>query len=249
MMGAERKSMVMSEEEKKLTAYHEAGHAIVGLSVPSHDPVYKVTIIPRGRALGVTMFLPEADRYSYSKERLESQIASMFGGRIAEEQVFGVNHVTTGASNDIQRATEIARNMVTKWGLSEKLGPLTYMEEEGEVFLGRSVAQNKHVSDETSHIIDEEIRVIIDRNYDRAETILRENRDKLDSMTDALMKFETIDRNQIDDIMAGKEPRPPADWDDSDQDTNRPTDSGMKAASVDKDSGSDSSIGGPAGEH
>jgi len=246
MMGAERKSMVMSEEEKKLTAYHEAGHAIVGLSVPSHDPVYKVTIIPRGRALGVTMFLPEADRYSYSKERLESQIASMFGGRIAEEQVFGANHVTTGASNDIQRATEIARNMVTKWGLSEKLGPLTYMEEEGEIFLGRSVAQNKHVSDETAHIIDEEIRVIIDRNYKRAEKILIDHRNTLDSMTDALMKYETIDRDQIDDIMAGKEPRPPADWDDSDQSTNKPTDTGMKAA---KDSGSDSSIGGPAGEH
>ncbi len=249
MMGAERKSMVMSEEEKKLTAYHEAGHAIVGLSVPSHDPVYKVTIIPRGRALGVTMFLPEADRYSYSKERLESQIASMFGGRIAEEQVFGADFVTTGASNDIQRATEIARNMVTKWGLSEKLGPLTYMEEEGEVFLGHSVAQNKHVSDETAHIIDEEIRVIIDRNYQRAERILTKHRDKLDKMTDALMKFETIDRDQIDDVMAGRPPRPPADWEDQDSDDNRPSSTGVDESSQPKKSSGDSTIGGPAGEH
>ncbi len=248
MMGAERKSMVMNEEEKRLTAYHEAGHAIVGLSMPSHDPVYKVSIIPRGRALGVTMFLPEEDRYSYSKERLESQIASMFGGRIAEELVFGPEHVTTGASNDIQRATEIARNMVTKWGLSEKLGPLTYMEEEGEVFLGHSVAQNKHVSDETAHIIDEEIRVIIDRNYARAEQILMEQRDKLDMMSDALMKFETIDRSQIDDIMAGKEPQPPEDWSDNDQDSDTHTDSGSTAAEK-TSKGTDSTIGGPAGEH
>jgi cell division protease FtsH len=250
MMGAERKSMVMSEEEKRLTAYHEAGHAIVGLSVPSHDPVYKVTIIPRGRALGVTMFLPEADRYSYSKERLESQIASMFGGRIAEELVFGPEHVTTGASNDIQRATEIARNMVTKWGLSEKLGPLTYMEEEGEVFLGHSVAQNKHVSDETAHIIDEEIRVIIDRNYQRATEVLNQYRDKLDMMAKALIKFETIDSKQIDDIMAGKPPRPPADWDDQDHSANTPTDKGEGVVADDKPpAGGDSAIGGPAGEH
>lgn len=249
MMGAERKSMVMDDAEKSLTAYHEAGHAIVGLSVPSHDPVYKVSIIPRGRALGVTMFLPEADRYSYSKERLESQIASMFGGRIAEEQVFGPESVTTGASNDIQRATEIARNMVTKWGLSEKLGPLTYMEEEGEVFLGHSVAQNKHVSDETAHIIDEEIRVIIDRNYKRAESILTEKRDVLDAMSEALMKFETIDQDQIADIMGGKPPRPPADWSDDDGDTNKPTDSGASKAKMDEKDSGDSTIGGPAGEH
>jgi len=248
MMGAERKSMVMDEDEKKLTAYHEAGHAIVGLNVPSHDPVYKVTIIPRGRALGVTMFLPEGDRYSYSKERLESQITSMFGGRIAEEQVFGHDSVTTGASNDIQRATEIARNMVTKWGLSEKLGPLTYMEEEGEVFLGHSVAQNKHISDETAHIIDEEIRVIIDKNYQRAENILTKHRDKLNDMADALMKFETIDQDQIADIMAGKPPRPPADWDDEDSNDNRPTDSSAKVDNKENKSG-DSTIGGPAGEH
>ncbi|MGI9334766.1 MAG: ATP-dependent zinc metalloprotease FtsH, partial [Gammaproteobacteria bacterium] len=214
MMGAERKSMVMSEDEKKLTAFHEAGHAIVGLLVPSHDPVYKVTIIPRGRALGVTMFLPEEDRYSYSKERLESQISSLFGGRIAEEQIFGPNAVTTGASNDIQRATELARNMVTKWGLSDRLGPLTYSEEEGEVFLGHSVTQQKTVSDETAHLIDEEIRLIIDRNYDRSKRLLQENEPRLHMMAEALMKFETIDSLQIQDIMQGKTPRPPQDWHD-----------------------------------
>ena len=169
MMGAERRSMVMDEQEKKLTAYHEAGHAIVGLTVPEHDPVYKVTIIPRGRALGVTMFLPETDRYSISKRRLESKIATLFGGRIAEEIIFGVESVTTGASNDIERATEIARNMVTKWGLSDKLGPLTYSEDQGEVFLGRSVTQHKQVSDVTAHVIDEEVRRLIDSNYQRAK--------------------------------------------------------------------------------
>ena len=172
MMGAERKSMVMSEDEKRLTAYHEAGHAIVGRLVPSHDPVYKVSIIPRGRALGVTMFLPEQDRFSASKERLESQISSLFGGRVAEELIFGVEHVTTGASNDIERVTELARNMVTKWGLSERLGPLAYGEDEGEVFLGRSVTQQKTVSDETAHAIDEEIRRIVERNYQRSKNIL-----------------------------------------------------------------------------
>jgi len=216
MMGAERRSMVMSEDEKKLTAYHEAGHAIVGLKVPSHDPVYKVTIIPRGRALGVTMFLPEEDRYSYSKERLESQISSLFGGRIAEELIFGVEQVTTGASNDIQRTTELAHNMVTQWGLSEKLGPMVFGEEEGEVFLGKSVTQHKSLSDETAHVIDEEIRNIVDRNYSRAEKILKENVDILHAMSDALMKYETIDKDQIADLMAGKAPRPPEGWDDSD---------------------------------
>ncbi len=214
MMGAERRSMVMKDEEKKQTAYHEAGHAIVGLKVPSHDPVYKVSIIPRGRALGVTMFLPEEDRYSQSRELLESQISSLYGGRIAEELVFGDEYVTTGASNDIKRATEIARNMVTRWGLSERLGPLAYGEEEEEVFLGRSVTQHKNVSDETAHIIDEEIRNIIDRNYDRARRILKENMDKLHAMSEALIKYETIDIHQIEDIMAGRTPRPPADWDD-----------------------------------
>ncbi len=216
MMGAERRSMVMGEEEKKLTAYHEAGHAIVGRLVPSHDPVYKVTIIPRGRALGVTMFLPEEDRLSYTKELLESQLSSLFGGRIAEELIFGKDKVTTGASNDIERATQLARNMVTKWGLSEKLGPLTYSEDDGEVFLGHSVTQHKAVSDETAHTIDEEVRSIIDRNYDRSKKILTENMDKLHLMADALIKYETIDSDQIDDIMEGKVPRPPTGWDDDD---------------------------------
>jgi cell division protease FtsH len=214
MMGAERKSMVMSEDEKRLTAYHEAGHAIVGRSVPEHDPVYKVSIIPRGRALGVTMFLPEEDRYSHSKTRLESQIASLFGGRIAEELIFGADRVTTGASNDIERATTIARSMVTKWGLSDRLGPLAYSEDEGEVFLGRQVTQTKHMSDETAHAIDEEVRRFIDGNYQRARKILEEHLDKLHAMAAALMKYETIDEPQITDIMEGREPRPPADWDD-----------------------------------
>ncbi|MGB5605424.1 MAG: ATP-dependent zinc metalloprotease FtsH, partial [Gammaproteobacteria bacterium] len=245
MMGTERRSMVMSEDEKKLTAYHEAGHAIVGRSMPSHDPVYKVSIIPRGRALGITMFLPEADRYSHSKEFLESQICSLFGGRIAEELVFGPDKVTTGASNDIMRSTELARNMVTKWGLSEKLGPLTYSDEQEEVFLGHSVAQHKAVSDETAHDIDKEIRQIIDRAYARAEKILKENLDKLHLMADALMKYETIDSHQIDDIMAGKPPRPPEDWDD----TEPTASSGDSAAPKDTDSKSDTKIGGPAGQH
>jgi len=212
MMGAERHSMVMSDSEKKLTAYHEAGHAIVGLSVPDHDPVYKVTIIPRGRALGVTMFLPEADRYSHSKRRLESQIASLFGGRIAEEIIFGMEYVTTGASNDIQRSTEIARNMVTKWGLSEKLGPLTYGEEEGEVFIGHQVSRQKEISEATAEVIDQEVRVIVDRNYQKAYDILQNHIDKLHAMADALIRYETIDETQIKAIMEGATPRPPEGW-------------------------------------
>ena len=215
MMGAERRSMVMSEKEKRNTAYHEAGHAVVGVNLPEHDPVYKVTIIPRGRALGVTFFLPEEDRYSYSKQRLESQIASLFGGRIAEELAFGAEAVTTGASNDIERATALARNMVTKWGLSDRLGPLTYAEDQGEVFLGRSVTQHKQVSDETAHVIDIEVRRVIDAAYQKAKGILVANRDKLDALAAALMKYETIDEEQLKDIMAGREPRPPADWDDT----------------------------------
>jgi cell division protease FtsH len=214
MMGAERRSMVMSEQEKNLTAYHEAGHAIVGLSVPDHDPVYKVTIIPRGRALGVTMFLPEEDRYSYTKERLNSQICSLFGGRIAEELIFGLDKVTTGASNDIERATDIARNMVTKWGMSAKLGPLAYSEDNGEVFLGKSVTQTKNVSDDTAHAIDQEIRDIIDHNYGRARTILMEHMDKLHAMSAALLKYETIDTEQIAAIMQGRQPGPPESWAD-----------------------------------
>lgn len=214
IMGAERRSMVMSESEKKLTAYHEAGHAIVGLLVPGHDPVHKVTIIPRGRALGVTMFLPEGDRYSYTKEYLESKISSLFGGRIAEELIFGAQNVTTGASNDIQKATELARNMVTKWGLSEKLGPLTFGENEGEVFLGHSVTRHKEISESTSGLIDAEVHNIIEQNYKRAERILKENLEKLHKMAQALVKYETIDIAQIEDVMANKEPREPSDWTD-----------------------------------
>ena len=213
MMGAERKSMVMSEKEKQNTAYHEAGHAIVGRVVPEHDPVYKVSIIPRGRALGVTMFLPEEDRYSLSKRALISQICSLYGGRIAEEMTLGFDGVTTGASNDIMRASQIARNMVTKWGLSEKLGPLMYAEDEGEVFLGRGGGgQSSGFSGETAKLIDSEVRSIIDQCYGTAKQILTDNRDKLDAMADALMKYETIDAEQIDDIMAGRTPREPRDW-------------------------------------
>jgi cell division protease FtsH len=242
MMGAERRSMVMSEKEKLNTAYHEAGHAIVGYCVPDHDPVYKVTIMPRGNALGVTMYLPEEDRYSFSKSTLESNISTLFGGRIAEEMTLGPDHVTTGASNDIERATEIARNMVTKWGLSEKLGPLTYSEDDGEVFLGRSVTQHKNVSDVTAHAIDEEIRRIIDRNYQRASSILQEQEEKLHAMAKALMKYETIDITQVKDIMEGREPKPPEDWDDSD-------DPMPVAGKKKKDSDAVGKIGGPASEH
>ena len=243
MMGAERRSMVMSEEEKLNTAYHEAGHAIVGYLVPEHDPVYKVTIIPRGRALGVTMYLPEEDRYSMSRQRLESSISSLFGGRIAEEMINGIEGVTTGASNDIERATEIARNMVTKWGLSDRLGPLTYSEDDGEVFLGRSVTQHKQVSDDTAHAIDEEVRRIIDSNYERAERLLNENVDKLHAMAKALVKYETIGEAQIKDIMEGRECRPPEDWDDS-TDPKKPEDGSATA-----ESDVTGSIGGPASEH
>lgn len=214
MMGAERRSMVMSDKEKELTAYHEAGHAIVGRSVPGHDPVYKVSIIPRGRALGVTMFLPTEDKYSYTKQQLESQISSLYGGRLAEEMIFGPEAVTTGASNDIQRATELAHNMVTKWGLSDNMGPLSYGEDEGEVFLGRSVTQHKAVSDLTAKQIDEDVRALITRNYDRAKNILTENMDKLHTMAKLLIKYETIDSDQIDAIMEGREPGEPKGWDD-----------------------------------
>ncbi len=240
MMGAERKTMVMSEKEKQNTAYHEAGHAIVGRLVPEHDPVYKVSIIPRGRALGVTMFLPEEDRYSLSKRALISQICSLYGGRIAEEMTLGFDGVTTGASNDIMRASQIARNMVTKWGLSEKLGPLMYAEEDGEVFLGRSAGgQQTSVSGETAKLIDSEVRSIIDQCYATAKQLLTENRDKLDAMAEALMKYETIDAEQIDDIMAGRTPREPRDWDDDSA-------SGTPAAQGDRP---ESPIGGPAAQH
>ncbi len=249
MMGAERKSMVMSEEEKRLTAYHEAGHAIVGRLVPAHDPVHKVTIIPRGRALGVTMFLPEEDRHSYSKERLESQLSTMFGGRIAEEIIFGPEKVTTGASNDIQRTTEIARNMVTKWGLSERLGPQTFGEEEGEVFLGRSVTQHKVVSDETVNIIDEEVKAIVSRNYDRATQMLEAHKDELHLMAATLLKYETIDTDQIDDIMKGNPIRPPKDWDKpNDDDSAGDASSTVKTDSKIKDKKPEKPISGPAGQ-
>ncbi len=215
MMGAERRSMVMSEDIKESTAYHEAGHAIVGRLVPEHDPVYKVSIIPRGRALGVTMYLPETDRVSMSRQHLESMISSLYGGRLAEDLIYGADKVSTGASNDIERATDIARKMVTQWGFSDKLGPLLYAEDEGEVFLGRSVTQTKHVSDDTAKLIDDEVRNIIDRNYDRAKEILEANMDILHTMKDALMKYETIDAGQIDDLMERKEDvREPAGWGD-----------------------------------
>lgn len=215
MMGAERRSMVMSEEIKESTAYHEAGHAVVGRLVPEHDPVYKVSIIPRGRALGVTMYLPEQDRVSMSKQHLESMISSLYGGRLAEELIYGKEKVSTGASNDIERATEIARKMVTQWGFSEKLGPMLYAEDEGEVFLGRSVTQTKHMSDDTAKLIDDEVRKIIDRNYERARQIIVDNMDIMHAMKDALMKYETIDAGQIDDLMARKAViREPAGWGD-----------------------------------
>ncbi|MEE3197186.1 MAG: ATP-dependent metalloprotease, partial [Pseudomonadota bacterium] len=243
MMGAERRSLVMSEEERKLTAYHESGHAVVGLLVPEHDPVYKVTIIPRGRALGVTMFLPEEDRYSLSKQRLMSQMKSLFGGRIAEEVVFGPACVTTGAANDIERATEIARNMVTKWGLSDRLGPLTYSEDDGEIFLGRSVTRHKQVSDMTAHVIDEEVRQLVDNCYSEAKKILEKNMKKLHLMADALIKYETIDEAQIKDIMEGRDPQPPEDWEDSD--------SGGEPESAEEGSEKKATtpLGGPAGQH
>ncbi|WP_288855077.1 ATP-dependent zinc metalloprotease FtsH [uncultured Pseudomonas sp.] len=239
MMGAERKSMVMSEKEKQNTAYHEAGHAIVGRVVPEHDPVYKVSIIPRGRALGVTMFLPEEDRYSLSKRALISQICSLYGGRIAEEMTLGFDGVTTGASNDIMRASQIARNMVTKWGLSEKLGPLMYAEEEGEVFLGRGGGgQSASFSGETAKLIDSEVRSIIDQCYGTAKQILTDNRDKLDAMADALMKYETIDADQIDDIMSGRTPREPRDWE-----------GGSGTPPVVQNERPETPIGGPAADH
>ena len=248
MMGAERKSMVMSDKERRNTAYHEAGHAIVGRMVEEHDPVYKVSIIPRGRALGVTMFLPEEDRYSLSKLGILSQICSLYGGRIAEEMTLGADGVTTGASNDIQRATEMARNMVTKWGLSAELGPLLYSEDEGEVFLGRSAAsQSKSFSSDTAKSIDVEVRKIIDTCYSKAKDILETNRDKLEMMMEALMEYETIDADQIDDIMNGNKPRPPADWSDSDGGgTAAKSEAEEPKARRDETSGP---IGGPAGEH
>ncbi|MCI0733339.1 MAG: ATP-dependent zinc metalloprotease FtsH [Methylococcaceae bacterium] len=217
IMGVERRTLIMSEEERKLTAYHEAGHCIVGRLVPEHDPVYKVSIMPRGRALGVTLFLPERDQYSASRQKLESQISSLFGGRIAEKLIFGPHKVTTGASNDIERATELARNMATKWGLSERLGPLAYSDEQSQPFLGASMTQTKSISEETARIIDEEVRSLVDRNYERAENTLRQNLSILHEMADALLEWETIDRWQIDDLMAGRKAGPPKDRNEMDR--------------------------------
>jgi len=248
MMGAERKSMVMSEKEKLNTAYHEAGHAIVGRLMPEHDPVYKVSIIPRGRALGVTMFLPEEDRYSMSRQHLISNICSLYGGRIAEEMTLGFDGVTTGASNDIERATDIARNMVTKWGLSEKLGPLKYDEAQEEVFLGKSAGGGaSHVSGATQASIDEEVRTIIDECYKTAQKILKDNRAKLDAMADALMKYETIDTPQIDDIMNDKTPRPPKGWSgDDDAGNGSVVEPEVSEQTSSEDDQRNNSVGGPA---
>ena len=246
MMGAERKSMVMSEDEKRNTAYHEAGHCIVGYLVPDHDPTYKVTIIPRGMALGVTMFLPEEDRYSISKRGLNSKICTMFGGRIAEEMTLGADGITTGAANDIQQATKMARNMVTKWGLSDKLGPLMYSEDSEEVFLGMSAGTPRvQVSAETAKLIDDEVRAIADSCYKTAERILEENRDKLDLMAEALLDYETIDKSQIDEIMAGRKPSPPESWDDKNSDS---VDGDVEPETQPKPRPS-GPVGGPAGEH
>ena len=235
LMGAERRSMVMGEEEKAMTAYHEAGHAIVGRLVPDHDPVYKVSIIPRGRALGVTMYLPEQDRFSHSKQHLESNISSLYGGRIAEDMIYGFEKVSTGASNDIERATQLARKMVTQWGFSQKLGPMLFAEEEGEVFLGRSSSKSLNMSDETAQAIDIEIKAFVDRNYQRAEKILNENRDILESMKEALMHYETIDALQIDDLMERREVRPPmAEWDNH-SDSTKPPKADNNASSDEKE--------------
>ncbi|MBT3699029.1 MAG: ATP-dependent metalloprotease, partial [Methylococcales bacterium] len=246
IMGAEKRSMVMSKEDKRMTAYHEAGHAIVGRLCPEHDPVYKVSIMPRGRALGVTMFLPEKDAYSASKRKLDSQVSSLYGGRIAEELIFGTDSVTTGASNDIERATQLARSMVTQWGLSEKLGPLAYGEEQGEVFLGRSVTQTKSVSESTSQAIDAEVRAVIDRNYQRAEKILKENEDILHAMADALMTYETIDKYQLDDLLERKTPvREPQGWGND----AKPPKGDVKAANDKNDQDVEPPVEGAAEQH
>jgi len=242
-MGAERKSMVMTDNEKKNTAYHEAGHAIVGYLSPEHDPVHKVTIIPRGRALGVTMYLPEKDEWSTSRRKMESRIATAYGGRIAEELLGGEDAITNGASSDIQQATSIARDMVTKWGFGEGLGPLLYSEDEGEVFLGRQVTQQKNVSDATAKLIDDAIKKIIDDNYQDAYKMLTDNMDKLTIMAEALIKYETIDANQVKEIMEGKEITPPENWDEEDDNNTPKTDTKKKAKKS-----KDSVIGGEATE-
>ncbi len=210
LMGPERKSMVMPEEERRNTAYHEAGHALIGKMLPKCDPVHKVTIIPRGRALGVTMSLPAQDRYSYDSDYMLNQISMLFGGRIAEE-VF-MKQMTTGASNDFERATHIARDMVTRYGMTDALGPMVYAENEGEVFLGRSVTKTTSMSESTMQKVDSEVRRIIDQQYALARKLIEDNQDKMHAMAKALLEWETIDSDQLDDIMGGKEPRPPKDW-------------------------------------
>ena len=247
MMGAERRSMVMSEEEKAMTAYHEAGHAIVGCLVPEHDPVHKVTIIPRGRALGVTFFLPEADSISQTRRKLESQISVAYGGRLAEEIIYGRERISTGASQDIKYATSIARNMVTQWGFSEKLGPVLYAEDENEVFLGRSMGKTQHMSDETASLIDAEVRLLIDNNFDRARVYLNDNMDILHAMKDALMKYETIDSNMIEDLMQRREVRAPVDWDMDDNGSSKDDKDGDSAkaeevSSTESEAKSDSEV-------
>jgi len=214
-MGPERRTMIMTDKQKESTAYHEAGHAIVGYLVPEHDPVHKVTIIPRGRALGVTFFLPEGDQISISQKQLESKLSTLYAGRLAEDLIYGEENISTGASNDIKVATNIARNMVTQWGFSDKLGPILYTEDEGEVFLGRSMAKAKHMSDETAHAIDEEVRAIVNRNYARARQILNDNMDILHAMKDALVKYETIEEEQIKQLMNREPVTPPSGWEDS----------------------------------
>lgn len=214
-MGPERRTMIMTDKQKESTAYHEAGHAIVGYLVPEHDPVHKVTIIPRGRALGVTFFLPEGDQISISQKQLESKLSTLYAGRLAEDLIYGEENISTGASNDIKVATNIARNMVTQWGFSDKLGPILYTEDEGEVFLGRSMAKAKHMSDETAHAIDEEVRAIVNRNYARARQILIDNMDILHAMKDALVKYETIEEEQIKQLMNREPVTPPSGWEDN----------------------------------
>ena len=221
-MGPERRTMIMTDKQKESTAYHEAGHAIVGYLVPEHDPVHKVTIIPRGRALGVTFFLPEGDQISISQKQLESKLSTLYAGRLAEDLIYGEENISTGASNDIKVATNIARNMVTQWGFSDKLGPILYTEDEGEVFLGRSMAKAKHMSDETAHAIDEEVRAIVNRNYARARQILIDNMDILHAMKDALVKYETIEEEQIKQLMNREPVTPPSGWEDNNKDT-KPT--------------------------
>jgi cell division protease FtsH len=241
MMGAERRSMVMSEKEKTNTAYHESGHAIIGRLVPEHDPVHKVTIIPRGRALGVTQYLPEEDRYSLNRRQITSQLCSLFGGRIAEELVGGLDGVTTGASNDIERATQMARNMVTKWGLNEKMGPILYGEDESQAPGGG----NTHYSEDTSREIDQEVRRILNDAYSKAKKLLEDNRDILEAMKDALMEYETIDADQVDDLMKRIKVRPPHQWDDNDLDGSAGGDAAEKKQAGEEETKQDDSIGGP----